>query len=701
MKRTRAQRRYEEAVEKGDSAALLSIDDEGLATATFANILPGEEIALEVEIVQAVRAVESSVRIVFPTVIADKYGTYPGLRSRPWSEPFTSALADYPASITVRLCGDLAGANISMPSHPGCRMRMLPSEAAVEITVDKARLDRDVVVRIDGLAPCSYAANFALQPHEDVMLARLDDAAGVRPSSESKPLRLAVLADCSGSMDGLSIALLRKALSRLPAIFRVGDEVTLIAFGSQCEVRLKKQKITAETRGSFDQAWARAVSRLEADLGGTEVGAAFEYAAMQWPCSQEGLSILLATDGQVWNIADLKDQLAATHARVSALGIGVAPGRTLLEELSRFTGGVCTGVLPVEDPTQSVEHLVRSLRGASETQPAVRWNVSGRDFGEMAGRLIADESMVFAGILKGLPKTERGELRSIVVNGRRVEFKRVELSEPRRRLAARWAAYCDLVAGRNGVSMGQEDEEAFETYAVHWNLLTERTALLLTKQRSEDQKGSDMPVLVRIAQMPACESVDVRAEELFFSARRECSPDVTRMSFAPYACVSVKPDTSSSGVRFEAGRREELFGVYRRIVQAQVQKDADPTFKADLRELFADCWNGTLGRMIVDGDFAGFEDVPEARSVEYLRHCPADFRFLLFAQWLVEVFANAPQELGFADGSASSTACLEFVRRIKQDGALELDDEAAGLLGLTKRQLREEFEKMLEAAAAA
>lgn len=88
-------------------------------------------------------------------------------------------------------------------------------------------------------------------------------------------------------------------------------------------------------------------------------------------------------------------------------------------------------------------------------------------------------------------------------------------------------------------------------------------------------------------------------------------------------------------------------------------------------------------------------------SVEYLRHCPACFRFLLFAQWLVEVFANAPQELGFADGSAPSAACLEFMRRIKQDGALELDDEAAGLLGLTKGQLREEFEKMLEAAAAA
>ena len=88
---------------------------------------------------------------------------------------------------------------------------------------------------------------------------------------------------------------------------------------------------------------------IQADLGGTEMERALRNVIAITREDEEPLpsaSILLITDGEVWNIENIVATVRQSGHRLFALGVGSAPAESLLRELAEVSGGACEMVSP-------------------------------------------------------------------------------------------------------------------------------------------------------------------------------------------------------------------------------------------------------------------------------------------------------------------------------------------------------------------
>ena len=106
---------------------------------------------------------------------------------------------------------------------------------------------------------------------------------------------------------------------------------------------------------------------LQADLGGTEMDSALQ-AVIRITTEDERLveaaSILLITDGEVWNIEHIVATVRQSGHRLFALGVGSAPAESLLRELAEVSGGACEMVSPQQSMQQAVARLLERMRHA-------------------------------------------------------------------------------------------------------------------------------------------------------------------------------------------------------------------------------------------------------------------------------------------------------------------------------------------------
>src|SRR5690606_38884135 len=113
---------------------------------------------------------------------------------------------------------------VSCPSHAA---RLQRTDASVILSLD-GHLDRDFVVVVDGLAGRPMAT---LARDGDGWVALASFLPTLDRASEA-PLKLKVLVDCSGSMQGDSIAQARDAVARLVERLAPEDRLSVSAFGS-------------------------------------------------------------------------------------------------------------------------------------------------------------------------------------------------------------------------------------------------------------------------------------------------------------------------------------------------------------------------------------------------------------------------------------------------------------------------------------
>lgn len=481
VRRSEAEERYEDAVEAGDTAFRLMKLREGLYSAALGNVLPGESVRIHLVYSEPLRLRGRMLRYRLPTTIAPRFGDPQDIPA--WQRPQTDLAVAYGFECSVVLQGALAHASVASTTHP---IRFCPGANGLRIEARSSHMDRDFAL---DLRPGEQSSFGALVHDEDgafVMLNLLPP--GRRESQGSRDV--VILLDCSGSMAGDSIRLAREGVAQSLAQLDPADRFALVRFGTDTDLFAGTLLAASSLNVTRATRWAQAA---DADLGGTQLAAAVRK-ALTLRDGKGGLDLLLLTDGEVWDLESVADEVRQANARIFAVGIGAAPAEEVLRNLSDRSGGACDFVTPTEDmPTRIAAHFGR-MRQARITTLEVGWTPEPTWESRPRAALFAGDAVsVFA----CLPTAcEAVDVRLCYADGsedrQRIVLDRLP-ADPRHALA-RTAAHA-MLPHRWGRARAE--------WALRYQLVTDETDYIVTLERAADERAQGIPRLQETPQMLA------------------------------------------------------------------------------------------------------------------------------------------------------------------------------------------------------
>ncbi|WP_437649325.1 VIT domain-containing protein [Sorangium sp. So ce362] len=509
--REEAFRDYDEAIATGHGAALLDEERRNVFTASVGNLLPGEETVVEVAFVQPLKADEGALRLMIPTLVAPRYipgapggertahGVHEPTDEVPDADRISPEIARVDYGITVDIVFDVGrDVAIESPSHALAVRREEGGRQRVSLRSDKAALDRDIVLIAAG-APgvqAGLVCDRAAGREGTFALTVVPDLFDAQRSSARRDVVFVV--DVSGSMQGASIDQAKRALRLCLRHLAEGDRFGVIAFSN--DFRLMQPSLAPFTQRTLEAADAF-VEGLVAS-GGTEMLKPLLAAVGMLGDTDRDRVVVLLTDGQVGNEAEIVDRVAAVGkgVRVYTFGIGANVSDLLVNDLARRTQGAAELIHPGERIDEKV--TAQFARATAIRVTGIEARFEGVDVGELAPAelpaLVDGEPWVLHGRY-GQPGMGRVELRGSL-RGERFHLEvPVELAAEASRpgLEALWAEarVRELEASERGLS-GKRAEamrKRIVDLAVRHRVASKHASFVVIERRTGDRRAHGQP----------------------------------------------------------------------------------------------------------------------------------------------------------------------------------------------------------------
>ncbi|WP_353237138.1 VIT and VWA domain-containing protein [Limnohabitans sp.] len=487
-----AEAQYEEAISSGDLPVMLERSGKDLYTANIGNIQTGDEVVIELDYAQILKAEDGAIRFSLPTTIAPRYGDASAAGLKLHQQAEANPQAEHRLFLNLELSENLSQGTVYSPSH---EIQLSPQGNQCSLKLEGAAwLDRDFVLVIDRLGDMNFAvaAHDSARPGEAKVL-----TGGVyRPTGYEKqhPISIKVLVDCSGSMQGDSIEQAKDCLNWLFGQLNNTDQVSFTRFGSSVHHDHSELKPCTLIYRQLLKASSR---RLNADLGGTEIDDALkEVIAIQSGSPEESKNavILLITDGEVWNIEEIIATVRASGQRIYAVGVGSAPSESLLKDMADVTGGASEMVTPRESMQKAVERLLIQIRQTQAIEQEVTCKAPIVWQSKSKGHAAAGSSLMSWTQIntQGSPLDELKVVQTVYPNGEPTPCPVI------------WDESLDL--SRIAAALRLNDltkAKERERLAVEYQLVTSETNLILVHERAENEKADDLPELHQVRPMLA------------------------------------------------------------------------------------------------------------------------------------------------------------------------------------------------------
>ncbi len=339
----KAKAEYQTAKAEKKTAALLEEHRPNVFQMSVANLLPGEDVSVEIEWTETIPAVDSTYEFVFPTVVGPRYtGGSAAAKGETWTaNPHLKPGIQNPAtfSLDVSLSTTLALAEVTCPSHPVAIDFKAKDRAFVKIDAKAGddAANRDFILRWK-LGNDQVDAGLLLHRGEAVNHFLLQIAPP--PSvvlDQIAPRDYVVVVDVSGSMEGFPLNTAKKLLHDLVQGLRPDDTFNVVTFASGSGV-LSETPLPAN---AANVSLANAFIDSRHAGGGTELEAALKVSLALPGGENRSRSILLVTDGFIAADAEVRDLIRSRigQANLFAFGIGSSVNRELMESIARAGGG--------------------------------------------------------------------------------------------------------------------------------------------------------------------------------------------------------------------------------------------------------------------------------------------------------------------------------------------------------------------------
>ena len=381
--REEARALYDEARESGVKAALLTQYRPDVFTASVAQVGPGEEIEIEIELQFEVRYDGGRFRMRFPLLVADRYepATVPPEVADPAlpSPPILPAGDDVsnPMALRVDLENGDSLPEITSPTHSIRVVERPRSAYSVILSQELAPADGDFVLEWAPAADDRPRATIAIEERDGYHYALLMVMPPTSPPRGRLPdVRLPreaiFVIDASGSMEGTALEQAKRALALALNDLEPADRFNVIRFSDQPE-RLFEVAMPADSAALEEaRAW---VAALEV-YGGTMFVPALEAALEGGPESGPLRQVIFVTDGQVENerqfFTRLRQDLGAS--RLFTVGIGSAPNGHFMRRAAELGRGTYTFISDPSEVERRMTALLTKLTSPVLTDVEVFWD---------------------------------------------------------------------------------------------------------------------------------------------------------------------------------------------------------------------------------------------------------------------------------------------------------------------------------------
>ena len=344
QEREKARRNYEEAKQKGQSASLLEQERPNVFQMNVANIMPGDQIKVEMSYTELLVPVSGIYEFDYPTVVGPRYSNQPE-KSAPETDQWVESPYQhqgqaplYTFGMKVVLNAGLPIQQITCPSHKTSIAWQGTKSAVVSLDASEANGgNRDFILKYQ-LAGGQIQSGLLLYQGKDENFFLMMMQPPKKVETEAIPPREYIfIVDVSGSMYGYPLDISKKLIRDLLTNLRTSDYFNVIFFAGGSSV-LSEQSLPV-TEENIN----KAVTMLDGQSGGggTELLPAMKQALDLPRAKGTSRTVVIATDGYVDVEAEAFDLIREKLGKANffAFGIGTSVNRFIIEGMAHVGMG--------------------------------------------------------------------------------------------------------------------------------------------------------------------------------------------------------------------------------------------------------------------------------------------------------------------------------------------------------------------------
>jgi Ca-activated chloride channel family protein len=494
-----AKKEFDTAKKEGKSASLLEQERPNVFSMSMANLMPRDEIEIELRYTELLVPTDGIYEVVYPTVVGPRYASQKAADDPDefgWAKTAHLRENEKPTSdlsISVKIAAGVPIQDLNSTSH-----RILPQwhdATFAELTLDNtdpAQGNRDFILRY-GLAGDQIESGLLLFEGEDENFFLYMAQPPQRVVTDDIPAREYVfVVDVSGSMDGFPLDTSKQLLEDLIGQLRPTDYFNVVLFAGDSMV-LSETPLPANRENV-----SRAVELIgqQRGYGGTELLEALKTAMGLPAASGVSRNVVVVTDGYISAEEDVFDYIRGNlgDGNVFGFGIGLSVNRHLIEGIARAGLGEPFVV------TESSEAAATAAKFREYISSPLLTDISIRPIGfdiydvfpSHVPDLLAERPVVFFGKWRGPTgglielhgKTGRGDyFTSLDVAG-------VQPQETNRGLRYLWAR--SRIAELSGFGPGNISDDrikAITELGIRYNLLTKYTSFIAVREVIRNPMG--------------------------------------------------------------------------------------------------------------------------------------------------------------------------------------------------------------------
>jgi Ca-activated chloride channel family protein len=498
--REAAKQEFDAAKKEGKSASLLEQNRPNVFSMSLANIMPNDQVEIELRYTELLVPTDGIYEVVYPTVVGPRYSSEqessgPKDDHRVNSPYFHQG--EKPSStlhISTRISAGVPIQDLSCASHKISPQWQSPTVA--QMTLDDAdpfQGNRDFVLHYR-LSGSQITSGLLLYQGQDENFFLYMAQPPQRVTNEDIPPREYIfVVDVSGSMNGFPLNTSKQLLKDLIGQLRPSDLFNVVLFAGDSSA------LSAKSLQANQENISRAIGLLEQQRGsgGTELLPAIKQAMSLPREASVSRSIVLVTDGYISGEQGVFEYIRENlnQSNVFAFGIGSAVNRYLIEGVAKAGMGEPFIVTRESEASAIAAKFREYIQTPLLTD--IRIESAGLETYDVhpahLPNLLAQRPVILFGKWRG-PVTGTFELHGTTGRGDYVtsfDVASVQPDEANRALRYLWAR--SRIAELSDYGFGNPSDDKVKeitSLGLKYNLLTQYTSFIAVRERVVNAQGS-------------------------------------------------------------------------------------------------------------------------------------------------------------------------------------------------------------------